>query len=115
MKKSFAIRIFKTLSFILLILVLVVSSCGIKQSVHQIFNIESCSSQGSKSISSCQFVQTQPSQRSQQIAIKKIDYLIQKVDFSTHSLVSATDQIGTHKARSVPLYILYKQLRTSLV
>lgn len=99
----------------LLILVLVVSSCGIKQSVHQVFNIESCSSHGLKSISSCQFLQTQPSQKSQQIAIKKIEYSRQKVDFSTHSLVSAIDQIGTHKARSVPLYILYKQLRTSLV
>lgn len=99
----------------LLILVLVVSSCGIKQSVHQVFNIENSSSHGSKSISSCQFVQTQTSQKSQQIAVKKIDYSIHKADFSTHSLVSATDQIGTHKARSVPLYILYQQLRTSLV
>ena len=99
----------------LLILVLVVSSCGIKQSIHQVFNIENSSLHGSKSISSCQFVQTQTSQKSQQSAIKKIDYSIEKVDFSTYSLVSATDQIGTHKARSVPLYILYQQLRTSLV
>ena len=99
----------------LLILVLVVSSCGIKQSIHQVFNIESSSSHGSKSISSCQFVQTQTSQKSQQIAVKRIDYALKKSDFSNQIFISKADQIGTHKARSVPLYILYQQLRTSLV
>lgn len=115
MKTFFPFRIFKTLSFMLLILVLVVSSCGVKQSIQQIFNLENSSSHHSKSVATCQFVQTQVSQKSEQITVKRIDYSDKKVDFSDQIFISATDQIATHKARSVPLYILYQQLRTSLV
>ena len=115
MKKSFPLRIFKTLRFMLLIFVLVVSSCGVKQSIQQVFNIENSSSTGSKSTSSCQFVSTQISEKSEQVAVKRIDYSIQKVTFLNQISISKADQIGIHKARSVPLYILYQQLRTSLV
>lgn len=116
MKKFFpSSRIFKTLSFLILILVLVLTPCGIKQSAKQIFNIENLTSNCVKSASSCQYVQLTASQKSQQVAVKKDDYKYSVLKFSDPILISTSVKAGFRKARSVPLYILYQQLRSSLV
>ena len=116
MKKFFPpARIFKTLSFLILILVLVLTPCGIKQSVKQVFNVDNLTANSIKSGSSCEYVQLKTSQKSAQVALKKEDYGNSVNPISDQNLISTTDKIGIRKARSVPLYILYQQLRSYLV
>lgn len=107
--------IFKTLSFLVLIIVLGFSPCGIKQSLKQIFSIENISSNSIKAGSSCQYSPTSTSQKNQQVAEKKTDFQTATIEFTDSTLVIAADKNGVRKARSVPLYILYQQLRTFLV
>ncbi|QOW09703.1 hypothetical protein Q73A0000_04650 [Kaistella flava (ex Peng et al. 2021)] len=116
MKKFFpSSGVFKTLSFLILIVVLVLTPCGIKQSVKQIFNIENLTSNSAKSGSSCQYVQFTALQKSQQVAVKKEDNQYAVLKFTDQILISTSVKTGFRKARSVPLYILYQQLRSSLV
>ena len=116
MKKFFPpARIFKTFSFLILILVLVLTPCGIKQSVKQIFNVDNLTANNIKTGSSCEYIQLKTSQKSEQVALKNKDYLHSTPPVSENNLVSTTGKTGVRKARSVPLYILYQQLRSSLV
>lgn len=116
MKKFFpTYRILKTFTFLILLLVLAFSPCGLKQSLKQVFNIDNGSSHVSKTTSSCQFVQTQVSKKTQQVAVIKKDHEDSALQFSVDISSLLSNKIGFKKARSVPLYILYQQLRTSLV
>lgn len=108
-------RIFKTLSFLILILVLVLTPCGIKHSVKQVFNVDNLTANSIKSGSSCEYVQLKTSQKSEQVALKKEDFVNSFTPVPEHTSISTTDITGFRKARSVPLYILYQQLRSSLV
>lgn len=108
-------RIFKTLSFLILILVLVFSPCGIKQSVKQVFNLENLTSNSLKSGSSCQYVQMTTLQKAQKVVLKQNDFQHVVLQFTDPILTSKSIGPGCRKAKSVPLYILYQQLRSSLV
>jgi len=96
-------------------LVLVATPCGIKQSVKQIFNIENLTSHSIKSGSYCQYVSLTTAQKSQSIVVKKKDFKDSISRFSKE--ISGVKSISTSfpTARSVPLYILYQQLRYSLI
>lgn len=107
--------IFKTFGFLVLIIVLGFSPCTIKQSLKQIFSIEKTSSNVIKTGSYCQYTPTSTSQKTQQIAEQQARFHLTKALFTDTTLIISTDKQGIRKARSVPLYILYQQLRTFLV
>lgn len=114
-KLSHSLRILKSSIFLVLFAVLVLTPCGIKQSVKQLFNIENLTSNFSKSGASCQYVQTSNTKVSKQIAFKKQTLSDSAVKFPEEKLFLITATREFRKARSVPLYILYEQLRCSLV
>ena len=110
-----SLKILKTSTFLVLFAVLVLTPCGIKQSVKQLFNIENLTSNFSKSGASCQYVQTSNTKVSKQIAFKKQTLSDSAVKFPEEKLFFTVGTTRFRKARSVPLYILYEQLRCSLV
>ena len=116
MKNIFPLsRVFKTFSYLLLILVLVISSCGIKNSVKEIFNLENHASNTCKTNYPCQFVISKSNKEKQKVAVKKETKLTSANDHSPEPLTFKSAPKDFPSTRSVPLYILYKQLRTSLV
>lgn len=116
MKKFFPARtICKTFGILVLIVVLGFSSCGIKKSLKQVFNIENISSNGLKTGASCQYTSTSTLQTTQQVAVIRKDFENLTVKFAHSAAIIVSDNEGVRKARSVPLYILYQQLRTSLM
>ncbi|UJF29427.1 hypothetical protein L0B70_11360 [Kaistella sp. 97-N-M2] len=116
MKRFFPARIIcKTFGILVLIVVLGFSSCGIKKSLKQVFNIENISSNGLKTGASCQYTSTSTLQTTQQVAVIRQDFENLTVKFAHAAATIVSDYEGVRKARSVPLYILYQQLRTSLM
>ncbi|MGV4415401.1 hypothetical protein [Chryseobacterium sp. T1] len=109
------LKVFKIISILALILVLVLTPCGIKQSMKQIFNIENLSSHNIKSSSYCQYISLTTTQKSQSVAIKKENSKLSFLKFSSEVLVTQSKSNFFFKVRSVPLYILYQQLRYSLI
>ena len=81
----------------------------------RVFNIDNLTANSINSGSSCEYVQLKTSQKSAQVALKKEDYGNSVNPISDQNLISTTDKIGIRKARSVPLYILYQQLRSYIV
>ncbi len=108
---------FKKISCLILILVLVVSSCGIKHSIKNVCNVEHNSTKTQKGTVSCQFVQLAVANNHlhQEISLEKEKF--------SYRFFSSTDSVACEelnssslsKANSIPLYILYKQLRSDLV
>ncbi|MEC5156175.1 hypothetical protein [Chryseobacterium sp. MP_3.2] len=116
MKRFFPQSIFlKASTFLVLILVLAFSPCGLKQSAQKIFNVQNLSSNTTKSATSCQYVQLTQTQKSQQIAVINEGHRESVLQISEEISPLSYNKTGFRKARSVPLYILYQQLRTSLV
>lgn len=109
------LKVFKIISFLILIIVLVATPCGIKQSVKQIFNIENLTSHSIKSGSYCQYVSLTTTQKSQSVVVKKESFKHSVLKYSSEIWVAQSKSNSFSKARSVPLYILYQQLRYSLI
>jgi len=116
MKRFFPLQtICKKFGILVLIVVLGFSSCGIKKSLKQVFNIENISSNGLKTGASCQYTSTSTLQTTEQVAVIGQDFENLTVKFAHSAVMIVSDNEGVRKARSVPLYILYQQLRTSLI
>lgn len=106
----------RNLSFLMLILVLVMSPCGIKQSLKQIFNVENLSSHRVKANASCQYISVSEVKESQQREIKRQDFAkVSGQQFLGQALELSSNTVDFPRPRSVPLYILYQQLRSSIV
>lgn len=116
MKKFFRpLQLFKSLSILILTVVLMLTPCGVKQSVKQVFNVENLTSNKSSFASSCEFTPLKNVQKSTQVETKKEGIQQYKTTFSPQNFVSISVKAGFQKARSIPLYILYHQLRSFLV
>lgn len=109
------LKVFKTISITILIVVLVATPCGIKQSVKQIFNIENLTSHSVKSGSFCQYFPLTTAQKSQSSVVKKEKFNYSDFKFSSEVLVTQSKSNTFSKVRSVPLYILYQQFRDFLI
>lgn len=81
----------------------------------RVFHIENLTSNNVKSSSSCQYVQIATSKITQHVAVIKADFKYFDYQLSEDILFTKSHQFGFRKARSVPLYILYQQLRSSLI
>ncbi len=116
MKKGFLHGLgFRNLSFLVLILVLVLSPCGIKQSLKQIFKVENLSSHNVKANASCQYVAASEAKVYQQ-NIRKTDFKSTSGQFYLDQGINVNSCDNSFaKPRSVPLYILYQQLRLAIV
>ena len=108
---------FKTISCLILILVLVVSSCGIKHSIKNVCNVEHNSTKTQKATVSCQFVQLAVSnnQFHQEVSLEKAKFSYRYFSSTGSVNREETNSSSLSKANSIPLYILYKQLRSDLV
>lgn len=116
MKKYFQPQlIFKYFSILMLTAVLVLSPCGTKKSLKEIFHIGKLSSHSFKMGSSCHFVQLSTNKKSQQTAVKQVEFQTSARNYSAETSPYTSTPTGFRKARSVPLYILYHQFRFSLV
>ena len=108
---------FKTIFFLILILVLVVSSCGIKHSIKNVCNVEHNSTKTQKATVNCQFVQLAVANNHfhQEVSLEKAKFCYRYFSSTGSVNREETNSSSTSKANSIPLYILYKQLRSDLV
>ena len=116
MKKSILnSTFFKTVPYLILILVLVVSSCGIKHSINKVCNVENNSTKTQKASTSCQFVQFSNKQIHQEVSIKKVKFSHTYFSLAANVIREEVNLSSLSRSNSIPLYILYKQLRSDLV
>lgn len=99
------------------LIILAFSPCGLKQSLKTVFQAENLCAKPGSSINSCQFVRATEQMNAADEVSQKLQNTSHYFFFNTekysgafHNSVSGYNVV----TRSVPLYILYQQLRASL-
>lgn len=109
------LNLFKKFPYLILILVLVVSSCGIKHTIKNVCNVENIPAKTQKGTTSCQFVQLAEHQLHHEVSLNIIQFYKSHSSGVTHKYFEEADSNSSSKTGSIPLYILYKQLRSNLI
>ncbi len=103
------------ISFFLIILGF--SPCGLKQSLKTVFQAENLCAKPGSSINSCQFVRATEQMNAADEVSQKLQNTSHHFFFNTEKYLGVfLNYVSGYNGvtRSVPLYILYQQLRASL-